>query len=286
MTVWMQESDLITVTEVTNNARAAALHGAGWAYFNAKKDNGSDQCAIAWDKGYLVKKKTQVTQLENVRYQTLTHHNSPMVYAAAVLLQQKVSGDHLLVSVTHFPAHVQGQGQFGPSGGQTAAEWRARKLAYTTAMKNWSSTVKAQMKAWKPHAVLCVADWNLDLKEKWVRQYIGDHWKNTSMQLAWRDFPTNGTSVDGGNRIIDGSLYTGMQLEVKPVIMPNVRSSDHRPYKETFLLSKGNSDPMDFDKAGSKPGDPWWGFGDYEIDELFFDPQKDFAAGERGGEVL
>lgn len=293
LVTWMERSDLITVTEVTNDHRAAQLSAKGWHYFNSKIDNGSDNCAVAWKADTWALKKTHVVQLENIRYQTLTHHNSPMVYAITVVLKHKASDTRLLVSVTHFPAHVQGHGQFGPTGDQTAAEWRARKLAYTTAMTTWSNTVKTQMANSKPDHVLCVADWNLDLKELWVRQYLHEHWDSNGLQLVWKNFSSLGTSIDGGSRVIDGSLYKGMSISSDARIMAGVRSSDHKPYTESFSLTDAAGQPVvgvpkddpTWDDSGSTRGDPWWGFGDYHVDELYLTPDQQ-ATGERGGEVL
>jgi hypothetical protein len=298
MDVWMTKADLITVTEVTNDHRAATLAEQGWKYFNSKIDNGSDNCGITWDTSVWAEQSHHVVRLENIRYWTLTHHISPMVYAITVILKHKQTNHKLMVSCSHMPAHVQGQGHFAGNGGQTDIEWRARKLAYTTAMANWSNTVKNQMTRYKPDHVLCVADWNLDLKEGWVRQYLHDHWDSAGMQLAWQGFSSLGTSIDGGNRVIDGSLYRGMTIAVEPRIMAGVASSDHKPYIESFKLAAGANDPASqpvsgvpaddssWGRSGSKRGDPWWGFGDYHIDEMFFDPDQDFAIGERGGEVL
>lgn len=285
---WMAVSDLVTLTEVTNDRRAATLAEKGWGYYNSKRDDGSDQCGIAWDNAVFVRKKLLTVRLENVRFKTLTHHNAQFIYAINLLLGHRTTKETLMVSVTHFPADVQGRGQLAPAHDQTAAEWRARKLAYTTSMTNWSNSVKARVTAWKPDNLLCVADWNLDLKQGWVRHYIDDHWKQvTGIRQAWNPpYPTMGTSINGGSRIIDGALYLGMQLSAKPVILPAVRSSDHRPFKETFLLSATESDPAAFEYTGSVMGDPWWGFGDYRIDEIYLDPDKYYATGERGGEVL
>lgn len=292
---WMGRSDLITVTEVTNDRRASRLAEKGWKYFNSKIDNGSDNCGIAWDTSVWSQQSASVVQLENVRYYTLTHHISPKVYAITVVLKNRQTDKKLMVSCSHLPAHVQGRGQFSPTGNQTDAEWRARKLAYTTAMNTWSDVVVGLLSKHKPDHTLIVADWNLDLKEGWVRQYLHDHWDRTGVQLAWQHFATLGTSIDGGSRVIDGSLYKGMNIDTAPRIMAGVRSSDHKPYIEKFEIAVGaNNQPVSgvpkddpaWDRSGSTRGDPWWGFGDYRIDEIFFDPKEDFATGERGGEVL
>lgn len=278
---WMQSASLITLTEIDNDRRASRMAEKGWNYFNSKLNNGQDNCGMCWDTSVWVKKRTHVAQLENVRYQTLSHHTSPFVWAISVLLGSRVDDSTLMVSLTHLPAHIQGRGGFANPRGPEDQEWRARKLAYTTAMTTWSSTTKVLVKSWKPSATMCVADFNLDLKVKWVRDYLKDHWDSTGLQLAWRDFNSLGTSIDGGSRVIDGTLYKGMKLDQKPRIMKSVRSSDHRPYTESFEL--GKFDAADWEASGSIKGDPWWGFGDYhDTDEIFVDA----ATGASGGEVL
>jgi hypothetical protein len=119
---------------------------------------------------------------------------------------------------------------------------------------------------------MLVADWNLDLKENWVRALLRQHW-GADYKLGWKHFPTAGTSL-GGERVIDGALYRNMATEGS-VLLPRSASTDHRPFKTVYAL--GKPEPQDFyDPATGKigPGKEWWGFGDYRYDELFENKPK------------
>jgi hypothetical protein len=126
-----------------------------------------------------------------------------------------------------------------------------------------------------------VGDWNLDLKAQWVRDFLLTHW-GENFNLTWTKFPTYGSSA-GGNKVIDGTLAKHLHIEDDTaVLMEKVRSSDHRPYKEHLKFKAGRilADPTTGD---TYHGEEWWGFGDYEDDEIFaLIP----GTGTPGGEVL
>jgi hypothetical protein len=143
---------------------------------------------------------------------------------------------------------------------------------------------------------MVVADWNLNLKEHWVRSLLHDRFGKEYRQ-AWQLFPTNGGSLEGGpvgplgapgmgdgDRIIDGTVYRGLKTVNHPQLMARTRSSDHRPYKETFRFADKAEHPDDDTAHGdTKVGDAWWGFGDYMNDEIYPTP---VGTGSAGGEIL
>ncbi len=102
--------------------------------------------------------------------------------------------------------------------------------------------------------------------------------------------PKGSPGVSTHDRIIDGTLYRGVKIKDGPNLMPRVRSSDHRPYNETFSFADVGEKP-DSDNNGKGTGDTiptykgteWWGFGDYMTDEVYALTR---ATGETGGEVL
>jgi hypothetical protein len=66
--------------------------------------------------------------------------------------------------------------------------------------------------------------------------------------------------------------------------MARVRSSDHRPYQERFTFLGKAEKPTDSTPSGDiKPGHVWWGFGDYQTDEIY---SVTTSTGDAGGEVL
>lgn len=267
---WMSKSGLITVTEVNNDNRAARLREKGWSYFNSKLNQGQDDVGIAWSKDEWAQRTGSTKKLSHTTFQRGTR--PVYVYAATVVLRRTDSGHKLLVSVSHMPAHVEGSGDFATIDDQ----WRARKKAYLDGLTSWSTWVKDQERKHNTDGSLIVADWNINLKDQWFRSLLNDHWGDQYDQ-AWKNFPTAGGSL-GGERIIDGSLFRDLIVTGEPDLMDRVRSSDHRPYKESFrFLGKAEKPVKATDGAQGQSVNPantfhgpeWWGFGDYADDEIY-----------------
>ena len=289
---WMQDCSLITLTEVRRNYRAATMREKGWAHFNSKKDNASDDCAIVWKTEYWSRGLAVTRKLNNRAYYELSGRRCADIHSASVVLRRKSSGHKMLVSVTHMPAHIEGAHGWRSD----AAHFRARKAAYLSSLANWNTHLDNLERRVRPDATLVVADWNLSLKEHWVRNLLHDRFGQEYRQ-AWTLFPTDGGSLDGGplgplgapgksnhDRIIDGSVYKGLKVTHHPRLMPRDRSSDHRPYKESFRFAGKAERPDDDTASGdTHKGDAWWGFGDYRDDEIY---EVSTATGAEGGEVL
>ena len=289
---WMKHCSLITLTEVRRNYRAATMREKGWSYYNSPKENGSDDCAIAWKTEYWKRGWAGHRKLNNRAYYELSGRRCADIHCASVVLKRLSTGHKMLISVTHMPAHIEGADGWR----STAAHFRARKAAYLTSLANWNTHLDALEKRIRPDATMVVADWNLNLKEHWVRALLRDRFGKEYKQ-AWTRFPTDGGSLEGGpvgplrapgmsngDRIIDGTLYRGLKVTEHPILMARTRSSDHRPYKESFRFADKADRPDDDDAHGdTKAGDPWWGFGDYQNDEIY---AVSTAQGSAGGEVL
>ena len=296
---WMENSSIVTLTEISNDKRAQKMQEKGWAYYNAKKSDGQDECGIAWRLDRWKRISGVTMKLNNAVYYRLDGRNADPVVSASVVLRHRDTGHRLLVSVTHMPAHVEGAGGWRT----TENKWQARKNAYTSSMTNLAAHIQDLWNKKKPDAVMVVADWNLNLKETWVRNYMRSAW-GTNLKQAWLRFPTAGGSMSGGvpaplgapgagtgDRIIDGTLYRGLKVDIEPNLMARVASSDHRPYKEGFAFSAPAGNPTDevSDEGDDavegdiKHGEEWWGFGDYMDDEIY---QIGTYTGKPGGEIL
>jgi hypothetical protein len=196
------------------------------------------------------------------------------------------------------PAHVEGHGGWRT----TEFKWQARKNAYLSSLGNWGGHVADLVNKHKPDMTLVVADWNLNLKQDWVRALIRNSFAGYT--CMWQRFPTTGGSLDGGpvgplgakgidsaDRIIDGTLGRFVRVWIEPNLMARVSSSDHRPYKEGFEFTAAAGHPqLDAGETGDDQsegniyhGEPWWGFGDYRVDEIY---EVNTVTGGAGGEVL
>ena len=278
---WMEQCSIITLTEVSDNRRAATLREKGWAHFNAKKGQGADNCAVCWDTSVWSRTWGGVKKLHLHRYmRPQAHKPAGFVHACSVILKHKASGNTILITVAHLPNAIQqGQG-FVHSG----YDWRARKAAYVESVKNWSTLCQGIVRSKKNlDAVLVVADWNISLKDNWFRDFLRNHW-GRSYKLTWKHFPTAG-SLSAHGRIIDGSLVKNLKIVEGADLMPRAQSSDHRPYRERLGFMKGTAGGTDDDDADgdTRPGRAWWGFGDYDGDEEY---KLSIESGEAGGEVL
>lgn len=278
---WMDECSLITLTEVANANRAAKLREKGWDYYNATQRGGrADDAAICWRKDTWHVKGRWLRRL----YGSFKSTNQVLsgLWCSTVLLRHTGTGHLLLVSVSHMPHDVQAAGGFKTTGDA----WQARKVAYQDGMRHWAAHIENLDRKRKPDAIIVCGDFNVGLNTDWFRAYMKDRWRKLDLRCAWKHFPTEGGSIHVQGRIIDGTFYHGMTTDGAE-LMPHDPSSDHRPYEETFTLGKTEKSDAksgtDTPSGHTYKGVEWWGFGDYEDDELY---ELARATGEAGGEVL
>ena len=259
---WRAKASVITLTDVENDKRAAKLGADGWGYYNSPNDDGSDVCGIAWNADLWGRYWSGRKRLTNRTYQLYSGKTGKKLYACSTVLKYKTTGHTVLVSAVRFPDHVEGD-----TGFRTDDErWKARKAAYIGAVQGWRDYVKDLRKRRPTDGVLMVADWNLDWKLGWVQEQMHAWWSPVGMKEGWIHLPTKGTF---GDRISDGALYRGMTTSGSEV-GSNVSSSDHRPFQTAFTFL-GAHDPEDDGgtEGGGTYGEAWWGFGDYEDDEIY-----------------
>jgi len=276
MDEWRAKAGVITVTEVQNDQAAATLSEQGWGYYNSPRDDNSDNCAVLWHMSDWRRIYGAVKQLTNDTYYRLSGQKSRPIYCCTVVLRRTDSKYTLLVSVTNLPPNLEGHWQTPDK------QWAMRKLAYLSSLHNWSVYVTYQINKLKPSGALVVADWNLNLKDNWVRDLLINHWGN-EWQLDWVLFPTEGQTLGGEqdvppgapgqgkvDRIIDGSLYNGLAVIDGPNLLAPAGSAIHRPFLEELQFIDQADRPIGGEIYGNtQDGEPWWGFGDYMDDEIY-----------------
>lgn len=280
---WMKNSDIVTLTEVSNDKRAQKLQEEGWGYYNAKKDNGADDAGIAWNKDTWTCPWRAVRRLHTKTYIEVESGkvNTIFVHACSVTLKHNKTGRKLLISVARLPS-----GLAAAQGWNTLEQgWRARKAAYMECNSTWSQWVEQTRIENKVDGIMVVADWNLDLKMQWVQQYLAEVWGQQYV-LTWRFFPTGGTS---GHKMLAGTMARHLAIQQAEhggtaELLEPISGTNHRPYTETLKFQPGEitADPTAGDVKIEYPA--WWGFGDYIDDEIY--TLERFAAGRPGGEVL
>ena len=94
---------------------------------------------------------------------------------------------------------------------------------YLHSLRIWSTHLRHLERKTKADGALVCADWNLNLKDRWVWDLL--HQSFDGYKLAWKHMPTEGGSRSGGpsapagapghsqhDRIIDGSLTRGLKV--------------------------------------------------------------------------
>lgn len=207
-------ADIITLTEVDSEKREKVIRSfEGWGSITGDK-TGRDDCAVMWKQS-----EWEVIHAETFN---VAKYMAGNIGAAVAVLQHKHLRYRIVVSVVHLPSSVEGEARV--MGGR-ADEW-------FLARRNWVRRVKKLKRAYKADAMAIIADWNIDLKKRWVKVLIKSlhpRWK-----FVWNlsDLPAGGTH---GKRIIDFTLIKGKIRVVKrPKIHRTTAASDHRGYDEVL----------------------------------------------------
>lgn len=277
---YYNEASLLTMTEVRHTARVRAVGEKGWGTISTTQTAGMADCTVSYRLDTWAKQSEKFLRIYAGTYKLSNGKNAIPLYVATGILKHKQSGHRLLICGGHMPPTVGGANTWVSVG----AAWAGRRKAYQQGVKNWNAYVTQQIRTTRPDLVLVSADWNLGWNRGWVRQYMGNAWKSSGLKSGWEKFSGPGTY---GGRFIDGVLYRGMTTPGTHVIADDP-SSDHRPIKTTFTTTHKPGVPLtpstpgtpDPGSTGGTPdpdptgnfGDEWWGFGDYEDDELFHIP--------------
>lgn len=275
---YYDECSLVTLTEVRHPDRLNAVREKGWGVVGIPKDSsGVGDCTLSYRRDTWTAEKSRALKITPLRYRLKSGKTAIPLWVATATLKHKQSGHRLLVSAGHMPPSV-GSGQGWAHVGDA---WEGRKKAYMDGMKNWNTWVTNQIRIQRPDAVLVTADWNLGLNREWVQNYMHNVWKTSGLKPGWKKFSGPGTF---GNRFIDGVYYRGLTTD-GTFRMKEDASSDHSPIKTVFdTVAKpktplkpeptggGTTPPPDPPPGSVYHGEEWWGFGDYEDDEIYHIP--------------
>lgn len=143
------------------------------------------------------------------------------------------TGIRFVVSVVHLPPNVEGdfrrrgpfKGAPGARGGKAYRVW-----LWLTIVAAWKAHLRAVRKAHGVKRRILVADFNLNLERRWVRNLLRARFPG--LKVTWRRFPGPGTHH---KRVIDATL-TNLTVIDPAALMADDPSSDHRPYVETLGL--------------------------------------------------
>lgn len=207
------DADLLTFTEVSDNRRAEALIKDGYVRL-ISSNGGFDDCGIMY-------RKSRFTLLYRESY-----HIGGGRYAQIAVLKDIVTNKRFVLGVAHYPADVEDSMRFGRR--------TIRTMTWNTNVVRLRRRVNRLKSRYNCTAALIVADWNLNIKRRWVRARIRAIHPNWT--LTWRrPYPAGGTH---GDRIIDATIKKGkISIVQEARLLPDDESSDHRPYIEWLRLT-------------------------------------------------
>jgi hypothetical protein len=197
---------IITVTEVDRPRRTRALwRWARWRGWVVVQDRTSRKTA---ETALLVDARVWIVRRQHTHVIGPDDAGRP-VLAVMALLAHRASGRKLLVSTSHLLSSVE-----GAWAGRRAARHRDHVEAWRQANRRWRERHR-------PDAEVAVADWNLDLRRPWVREWVRGAWPG--MRTPPR-IPRVGTH---GPRLIDWPLVRGVDVIGFDVLDAHPHS-DHR----------------------------------------------------------
>lgn len=232
--LWIGWADVLTFTEVGNNARVAFLRRfPGFTLINLEGPNGSDECAM-------LVKRTKWTVLGKeaplLSDERIPDRGSRKIRSLDVVLQHNRTKQTGVVSVCHTPAHLEGGG--GPEGifrvDGTPAE-RQQVKAMRETVDAWGTNARAYLR--DHDFVVLTGDLNLNLHRVEVRRWFGGEVK--PLRLTWGyNMPPRGEGSHKGGRLIDGS-FSNLPVRGKRIFLLDWHpSSDHRAFREVLLLPR------------------------------------------------
>lgn len=225
--VYQTEADLITYTEVDFPERKKALRNTGKVAFETLLgDQGhADDCAIQYNKArFTLQYHESFQNSTKVVYRT-DGHVRDFPHSRIAVLRDLITNDVLIVCVSHYASHVEGEVRDRNTTFGRVIQWRQS----TRRSKN---RVNQLAKIHKANGRLLIGDWNVNFKRLWVRSMIKAF--APAFRSTWRNLRFAGGTH--GPRVIDATLLRGaIKVRNSAELHKDDPSSDHRPYIETLI---------------------------------------------------
>jgi hypothetical protein len=211
-------ANLMTFTEIGNKERAEACEADGWGHYHP---HDKTDCAVMWRKSKWEKVNSGSTRKLTDKTWQISGNTHKLVGASIVLKDaDNDTGRRLWVAVVHFPSGVQDGHGWAKDNDDAVKAWQDG----IRGLKDWRNDQKESYGV--DLAMLC-ADWNVNLKLDFFRDYIRNVFPN--MSCTWRSpYPNGGTH---GDRLIDATWTDGRRDE-DAWLLKDDDSSDHRPYAD------------------------------------------------------
>lgn len=198
--------DFILFTEVSGDARAAAAKKKGWTLCRDTRGDLGEVAFMSRDSRW---------EVEKHRTYVLGPDLGPggRIVAIMVLVRHRKTNERVVLSVAHLPATVEGH-------------WDGERAeAHRKAVDRWRRIFKAWRRAYQPDGEFAIADWNLNIHARWVREWVDEAWPALDIPPYWTKVPKGSTHA--GGRLIDWYVARGMKT-VSWRIMNWRWGSDHK----------------------------------------------------------
>lgn len=200
---------VLTGTEATRPKWDTLLTEDGWQAFHEAGDYGRGDPWVAWNPAIWTVVANWTVQLSPVTY------NGRRPHAAVVVLEHKVfTGWRVVFLSSHFPAHLEGD--------MRRSRLTTRVRAYRSALAGVRDLVGHLHVSYPGARIVFGADWNLNIRRRWVRAAIRRGLRGTGLHLV-KPIPDRGSF---GRRLID---WAATDLESNGHVLPEMAASDHAP---------------------------------------------------------
>lgn len=212
-------ADVIDLSEV------AARHNflLGWAELNGyhvahseKRGEAENAVLVRKDFGDILLVRHPL--LTPVRLRTA--RRAPL-HAIKVLIREYRTGCRIWVTATHAPAHVEGRGGL-------LRGWASK--VYRSVMLGWTELTYGR----RADGRIISADWNLNLRRRWVRAYLRSLFPGTRPGWDHKNLPDRGT-IGAHGRLIDGPR-SDLPIVEHSVVLKPMPGFKHRAVRTVYLL--------------------------------------------------
>lgn len=227
-TRYCRDADLITGTEVQSPGRVAAVKRVlapdfGFVYGNHGHAN---DAVVSYRKSRFSLVYSEAFKASNVRVYRSDGHIRDPLYSTIAVLEEIATGHRIVVAVTHYASHVEGD--------IVRKHRTGRVRQWYDSVRRVKNRVNALAKTHKAGSRVFVGDFNINFKRVWARSVVKAI--APAYHITWKK-----TKVAGGthgNRIIDATFARGRLLVLQGAkLYTDDASSDHRPYIETLRLT-------------------------------------------------
>lgn len=260
-------SDLVTLTETSGRTKIRWVNKGGdeWDNFRPSGSHGKRQNTVTWRTSVFEKAGDGwAERLSPTRWKTKGGGLSHYCYATVQPLRHLETGRVVWVIAAHPPAHIQ-------QGGGWRESSRLRVKCAQESIEHVGALARKIREEHPDDAILFTADFNLDVKRKWIRRYLSKALAPLSLVWDGFEFPNGGTL---GKRVIDTSYVFGLTVDGEPEIQKRLHA-DHKAVRVEHSFEPLPVEPVEEPEEPEEP-----------VEEPKSEPRAPHSRGKRVNEAL